>query len=157
MTEKYPDTEGFAYSFERAELKAGTKIITAISNVSLDQPTEESAVHGTKPYPIRRTLGRKDLGEGTVTFTDEGERQAFIDSLGDAYEEKTWTLTWILTSPGRPNIKRVAYGCRVLSLPVEDEGGADALGGDMTFSFMYMTHNGKVAFRGLPNPTRQSN
>lgn len=151
---EYPDTEGFAYSFSKAELTMNGKIYTGIGNVEADQPTEEEAVKGTRPYPLARTVGTMDLGEGTVTFTDEAERQRFIDDLGDEYREKTWTLTWILTAKNRPPIKKVAYGCRCLSEPDADEEGPTPLGGDITFSFMYMTRNGKRAHAGLPNPTR---
>jgi hypothetical protein len=149
----YPDTEGFAYSFQRAELSMGTKIYTAISNVEADQPTEEGVVKGTRSYPLATTPGTMDAGAGTVTFSDEGERQRFIDDLGDAWREKRFTLTWTLTAPNKPNIKKVAHGCRVLSEPDGDEEGPDPLGGDITFSYLYMTRNGKVPHSGLPSPT----
>ena len=154
MTQRYPDVEGFAYSFARGELAMAGRIFTAISNVSADQPTEEGAVMGTRPFPLKRTIGEMGLGEGTVTFTDAGELHDFISLLGDNYREKTFTVTWIKTAPGAPNIKRVCYGCRLLSEPLNDEGGADPLGGDVTFSFMYMTINGKVPHSGLTSPSR---
>lgn len=154
MTQAYPDVEGFAYSFQRAELSLGRKIYTAISNVEYDQPTEEGAVMGTRPYPLMRTEGEMGLGAGTITFSDEGERSGFIDELGDNWRDKTWKLTWVLTAPNKPPIKKVAYGCRCLSEPVSHESGTDALGGDITFSALYHTHNGKTPHEGLPAPTR---
>lgn len=147
----YPDTEGFGYSFERGELSLNRKLYTAISNVEADQPTEEEGVPGTRAYPLKRGVGRMNMGEGTVTFTDEEERTAFILDLGENYREKTWTASWVLTAPGKPPIKYACYGCRILSNPVSHEGGAAALGGDITFSFMYMTVNGRRPHSGLPN------
>jgi hypothetical protein len=150
---QYPDVEGFAYSFSRGELTLAGRIFTAITSVQTDQPTEEGAVQGTRPYPLKTTVGTMAPGEGTVTFSDEEERQAFLTLLGDAYREKRWTLSWVLTAPGKPPIKKVCYGCRVLSDPDADEYGPDPLGGDILFSYLYQTKNGKVAHSGLPNPT----
>lgn len=150
----YPDTEGFGYTFARAELTANSKIWTAISNVSADQPTESEAIMGTRPFPIGDTEGQQGLGEGTVTFTDEAERVAFIESLGDGYREVKWTLTWVLRAKGRVDIKKVCYGCRCLSEPTEDEGGTEAIGGDVNFSFMQMSVNGKFPHSGYPSPTK---
>jgi hypothetical protein len=150
----YPDLESFAYAFERGELSLGPRIFTAISNVKTDQPTKEGAVKGTRSYPLKRTPGSMDLGDGTVTFSDIGERTAFIVMLGNGYRERIWTLKWVLTAPGAPLIRRVAYGCRVLGDPDDHSSGEDALGGDLPFSFMYSTINGLVAHSGLQAPTR---
>lgn len=140
---KYPDTEGYAYSFDRAELTLDGTIYTAISNVEIDQPTEEGSVKGTKSYPLARTIGSMDLGEGTITFSDDAERLDFIDKLGDAWREKTWPLSYVISAPGRTSKKIACKGCRVLSNPVSHESGPDALGGDIIFSFMEHTINGK--------------
>ena len=91
-----------------------------------------------------------ELGEGTVTFSDEAERMKFIDKLGNGWRNKIWTLSWILTAKGRPNVKLACFGCRVLSNPVEHEDGEEALGGDITFSFMYHTINGRTPHEGMP-------
>ena len=150
----YPDLEGFAYSFSRGELSLGRRIFTAITSVQVDQPTTEAAVMGTRPFPLKRTEGNMELGEGTVTFSDEAERMAFIDALGNNYRNQIWTLSWILTARGAPPVKIACQGCRVLSNPVAHEQGENALGGDITFSFMYMSVNGKVPHEGLPAPGR---
>src|SRR5688572_6772860 len=97
----YPDYEGFGYSFSRAELSLGTSIYVAISNVSFDQPTVESFIKGTRPMPLGRTIGEMDGGEGSVTFSDAGEWARFLSDLGNAYREKIWGLSWVLTSPGK--------------------------------------------------------
>jgi hypothetical protein len=150
----YPDTEGFGYSFERGELTANGRIWTAFSSIQADQPTEETAIRGTRPFPIGRTEGAQGMGEGTIAWSDETERVGFIESLGNGYRQKTWTLSWVLTAKGKPPIKKVAYGCRVLSEPVDDEAEGDAIGGDMTFSFMQMSVNGKFPHEGYPAPTQ---
>lgn len=146
-----PDTANFAYAFETGELSMGRNIYVGISNVSADQPTESSAVFGTRPFPIAETVGRMDKGEGTITFSDLGELARLIADLGPAYREKRFTTTWLQSAKGRPSIKRVCYGCRLLSEPLDHEGGGDALGGEVNFSFMYMTINGKAPHTGLPN------
>lgn len=150
----YPDIQSYAFSFQRAELSIGKRIFTAISGVEIDQPTEEGVVMGTRPFPLKRTVGQMEMGEGTITFSDEGERQAFLDELGDAYREKIWTLTWVLSAPGAnggqgKTIKKECVGCRCLSEPVSHESGTDALGGDITFSFLYPKTNGKAPHSGL--------
>jgi len=150
----YPDTQGFAYSFARGELTLDRIIFTGISNVSADQPTEEGVVMGTRPYPLARTVGSMGLGEGSITFSDEAERERFIAHLGNAWREKIFTLSWVLTSPGRPNIRNTCEGCRLLSEPLSHESGSDALGGDITFSFMVKKINGKVPHSGMPALTR---
>lgn len=146
----YPDLEGYGYQFSRAELALDRAIITAISNVSFDQPTTSAGISGTRPYPIGQTEGNMELGEGTITFSDEKERTKFIEKLGNGYREKLWNLSWILSAKGRPNIRFACFGCRVLANPVEHEFGEEALGGEITFSFMYHTVNGKVPHTGLP-------
>jgi len=150
----YPDTEGFGYKFERAELTANSRIWTAISSVGADQPTESEGIRGTRPYPIGDTEGHQGLGEGTITWSDEMERVGFIESLGDGYRETKWTLVWILRAKGRPDIKKVCYGCRLLSEPTEDEAEGGAIGGDTTFSFMNMSINGRFPHSGYPSATK---
>lgn len=143
MGQNYPDTKGYAYSFARVELTLNKRIYTAITSVSFDQPTEEGTVKGTRPYPIARTVGTMGLGEGTITFSDERERMDFIDDLGDGYREVIWDLTYVLRSSKGQQKKVSCESCRVTSNPVEHEEGADALGGDINFSFMDHTINGK--------------
>jgi hypothetical protein len=150
----YPDTEGFAYSWSRSELAVGNNIYIGIGNISGDQPTEEGVVKGTRPFPLARTPGTMGLGEGSISFTDEAERQRFIDDRGDAYREQTFTMTWTRSAPGRPTLVTTYYGCRLLSEPDDDEEGPDPLGGEVTFSFMSKSKNGKMPHSGMPNPTR---
>lgn len=147
MTQSYPDTTGFAYSFARGELTMNGRIWTAISGISADQPTEEGVVKGTKPYPIARTEGTMGLGEGTVTFSDDRERFDFIDALGDAWRTKIFGATWILKGTSGQEKKVELIGCRCLSEPIDHQEGADALGGEITFSFMTMKINGKTAHK----------
>lgn len=142
--QNYPETEGFAFTFARAELSLNGRIYTAISGVEIDQPTESSAVKGTSPYPLSETEGTMDKGEGTITFSDERERIDFINDLGEAYRTKKWTLSWVLKGSGLATEKKFeCLGCRVLSNPISHEEGADALGGDITFSFLVFTVDGK--------------
>ncbi len=150
----YPDMDRKGYSFGRAELELNRKIYTAVINVSVDQPTTEAAIMGTRPFPIGRTEGNMGLGEGTITFSDEEERVAFIDDLGDAYREVVWDMSWTLVSKGKPPINYAAFGCRILGNPVSHAQGDEALAGDVSFSCMYYTINGKVPHEGLPSVGR---
>jgi len=150
----YPDQEGYAYAFERAELNAANRVLTALKSVKIDQPTEEGVVMGTRSYPLKRTPGNMGLGEGTMEFSDEEERQVFLDSFGDTYRETIFSVKWILKAKGKPNITYVAYGCRVLNDGADHSQGSDALGGEVTFSFMSYTRNGKVQHSGQTAPNR---
>lgn len=150
----YPDLESFGYSFSRGELNMDRRIFTAITNVQFDQPTTEGAIMGTRPWPLKRTEGQMEMGEGTITFSDEAERMAFIDRLGNGWRTKIWQLSWILTAKGAKPVKLACFGCRVLSNPIAHEQGEAGLGGDITFSFMYHSVNGKVPHEGLPAPGR---
>lgn len=156
MTEtiKYPDYEGAGYSFHRGELTVAGEIFTAFTNIKADQPTENAGVHGTRAFPLTDTEGTMDLGEGSITWSDEAERVRMIEVLdkkakGKGYRTVKWSLMWILTSPGRPNVKKECFGCRQLSEPMDDEYGSDALGGETTFSFMAMSVNGKFPHEGM--------
>jgi hypothetical protein len=132
MAANYPDYEGFAFSFQRAELTAADKIWTAISSVQFAQPTEEGVVKGTKPYPLARTVGSMGLGDGTLTFSDDRERWDFIKGLGDGFREKTWTLSWVIRDATTDTeVSLECQGCRVLDNAVSHDEGADALGGDI--------------------------
>lgn len=149
----YPDFERFAYGFGRAELSLDRKIKTAITNVSFDQPTTEAGVMGTRPYPLLRTEGNMGMGEGTITFSDELERINFIKDLGQNYRQKIWQLDWTLVSKGAPTVNMTCFGCRVLGNPVAHQQGDEALGGDVSFSFMYYAIDGLVPHEGLPSTT----
>lgn len=146
----YPELESFAYGFSRGELTLNRAIYTAVSNVEFDQPTTEGVVMGTRPWPLARTEGEMSVGEGTVTFSDEAERIRFLDALGVGYRTVIWNLSWILSAQGRPNVKFACQGCRVLGNPISHATGEEALGGDISFSFMTHTINGKPPHLGMP-------
>jgi len=140
----YPEIEGFAFSFSRAELTLDGNIYTAITNVSIDQPTEEEAVKGTSPTPLSRTEGTMGLGEGTITFSDDRERFAFLSALGAAYRTKLFTVSWVVRNTDGDEHQVICKGCRVLSNPVDHGEGAEALGGYVGFSFLEHTIDGNT-------------
>lgn len=155
---KYPDYEGAAYIFHRGELTLGGTIFTAFTKVDADQPTENAEVKGTRPFPLTDTEGTMKLGAGTIHWSDEAERVKYIELLdklasGKGYRSVKWSLMWILSARGRPNVKKECFGCRCLSEPTSDEEGAEALGGDTTFSFMAMSINGKFPHEGMQSAT----
>lgn len=156
--QRIPDYERAGYSFHRGELTVGNKIFTKFNKIEADQPTENEGVQGTRPFPVDDTEGVMGLGEGTITWTDEGERTSFLETLWElsgktGYRSVKWSLMWVLTSKGRPNIKKECFGCRQLSEPTSHEFGAGALGGDTTFSFMAMSTNGMFPHEGMSSPT----
>jgi hypothetical protein len=158
MPDQIPDYERPGYSFHRGELTIARKIFTKFKKISADQPTENEAVQGTRPFPITDTEGVMDLGAGTISWTDEEERMEFLKTLWElsgkkGYRSVKWSLMWILTAPGRPNIKKECFGCRQLSEPTDDEFGSGALGGDTTFSFQAMSVNGMFPHEGMSGPT----
>ncbi len=155
---RIPDYERAGYSFHRGELTIGTVIFTAFTKIEADQPSENEAIQGTRPFPIGDTEGVMDLGAGTITWSDEGERLRYLETLWElsgkkGYRQVKWSLMWILTSPGRKNIKIECFGCRDLSGPISHEFGAGALGGDSTFSFQAMSTNGMFPYEGMAGPT----
>ncbi len=139
----YPDTGALGWSMSRAEIALNGKIYTAIINISIDQPTEEGVIEGTSPFPLGRSAGTMGLGEGTVTFSDEGERMEFLDDLGDGWRDQIWGATYILRKTDGQTKKIECISCRVLSNPIDHAKGSDALGGDIVFSFLNHKINGK--------------
>jgi len=150
----YPELERFAYSFQNGELNLGRRIYIGVKNISFDQPTEEGVIMGTRAWPLMRTQGSMGLGEGTVEFSEEGARVKLIDALGNGYRDKIWGAKWKLKATGRPVVTVACHSCRLLSNPIDHEEGTDGLGGEITFSFMYFTINGKAPHLGMPSPTR---
>ena len=138
----YPNSTGFAYSFERGELTLNARIWRGIKGVDIDQPTEEGTVEGTSSTTLGRTTGAMKLGEGTIEFSTEGERIDFLTALGAAYREKLWGLTWVLRGAGVPYIRIECTGCRVLGNPFSHKSGTDALAGEVKFSFISHKVNG---------------
>jgi hypothetical protein len=139
----YPDTGALGYSISRAELTLNGKIYTAFTNISIDQPTEEGVIQGASPVPLGRSAGSMGLGEGTITFSDEENRLEFIDDLGDGWRDVIWGLSYIIRKTDGTTKKIECIGCRVLGNPIDHAHGADALGGDISFSFMNHKINGK--------------
>ncbi len=143
MTEtKYPQTEGFAHGWARTEFNINGQVVVAVTKVSADQPTEEGEVRGACVEPIGRTEGEMKMGTLTVTFSTEKARQKVLSKLGNAWREKTFTVKYTAKAKGEADIKWAYYGVRVLSEPVDHGAGTDALGGDITCSFMSHTRNG---------------
>jgi len=151
---KYPDTEGDAYSFEEAEIDLDGTNYVGIGSISMSQPTSRNPVYGTRAYPLKMTKGRMDPGELSITWPDIGERNRFIAALGDGFREKKFTTTAVYTAKGYPAQRKVAYGCQLTDEPDSAEGGAEGIGGEMTATFIRHTINGLSPHAGLPSPTR---
>lgn len=137
--------EGRGYEFSKAEIDAGGKLYTGISNVQHNQPIEEGVSFGASPVPQRRTTGQLQIGQGNLEWSDLGEAQEFIESLGDGWQEKEFKITVTYTCPGRPTIRRTLFQCRLLDVSEDHSAGPDVLGDSMPFSFMRRELNGKRA------------
>ena len=143
MTLKYPDTEGFAFDFSRAEIRLGRNIYTAFENVSHNQPIEEGVVFGAAAEPLKRTRGQLQIGEGSLEWSDFEEGMKFLEDLGEGWQEKVFTTTITYSAPGKKPIKVTLNGCRLLDAEFDHGQGADALPMSMPFSFMNRPLNGK--------------
>lgn len=150
----YPDLEGYAYSWQRTELTIDRNIYTGISGIEIEQATEEGVVMGTQSMPLARTVGQTEAGQLTVTFSDEVERVRLLKNFGNAYREKLFNATVVLSAPGRENVRIACTSCRILNNPVSYESGTDALGGDVVISFLRHTINGLSPHSGGASPTR---
>ncbi len=141
----FPMTEGKAYDFGRGEITLGTKIYTAISNISTNQPIEEGVVHGAAAEVLARTRGQMQIGEGNVEFSMIEEATRFLGDLGDGWQEKEWNATYLLVAPNHPKIKIELFSCRLLDCELDHGAGPDGLGAALPFSFMYRLINGKTS------------
>jgi hypothetical protein len=139
----YPNTQGYNYTFGRGEISLNGQIYAAISGVDIEQATEVEALKGMRVYPLGMSEGTMDIGEGTVTFSDEGERMDFIDALGDGYRNVMWTLTYTIRSVSGGEHTITCEGCRVTNNPISHEEGAGSLGGEVQFAFVRHLINGK--------------
>jgi hypothetical protein len=137
-------TQDFATGFPRSELQINGKIYTSVTACNWSQPTERAAVKGTQSEPIDQTVGTMDLGELTVTFSDEKERTRMFTDLGNAYREKKVPILWM---PGGPKsgTKYEFDECVCTDDPGDHGEGAEALGGDVAFSFRKYRRNGLSA------------
>lgn len=139
----FPDHEKFSYSFSHGVIKLKDRQFTAISNIKLQQDLEEAAVYGTSNKPLARSAGQLSMGEGTVQFADFQEGCDFLDSLGDKPMSKLFTADYALVREDGATRSIEALSCRLTSIGVDHEQGADALGIEYPFSFMIMKVNGK--------------
>lgn len=143
MAVKYPDLEGFAFSFSHAKIVMNGKLYTAISDVSISQALEESAVFGASQKPLRRSSGQLQMGEGTVTFSDFEEANEFIKDLGDKPMNKLWSLEYTLENESAVVRTIECQACRLTAVTIAHSSGADALGLELPFSFLSSKVNGK--------------
>jgi len=140
---KFPDLEGFAFSFSHGKIKLNDKQYTAIEDISISQGLEEGTVMGASQKVLRRSAGQLTIGDGTVTFSDYEEAQQFIEDLGDKPLNKIWACEYVLENESGVVKQIECQSCRVLTLSVSHAQGPGALGMELPFSFLLMKVNGK--------------
>jgi hypothetical protein len=142
MTLAYPLTDGFALSFDKAEIDVAGRIFTAISSVSFNQPIEEGIIRGTSAYPLSRTRGQADIGEGALEFSDVEEYAEFrkhvagLSGANGAFCEGIWELSVTYRKNEDKVITAVCKSCRALDSEFDHEEGPDGLPVSVPFSFM---------------------
>lgn len=137
------DLNGFAYSFSHAIVRVNERQFTDISAVSINQELQEAAVYGTDMRPLKRSVGQLQMGRGQLTFSDMGEAVDFFTALGDQPFLAIWDLSYQLVKTDGDLRSIDCVACRLTSLGVEHQAGADALGISYPFSFMAAKINGR--------------
>jgi hypothetical protein len=138
------DIEKYAFSFSHAIIKANDKQYSAISNVSLNQEIDRSAIYGTSRNPLKRSAGQLQLGEGSLTFSDVEQGMQFIADLGDDPSLATFSVDVTLSNTQTGQVRSYeALSCSLSGLSVNFETGADALSLEIPFDFMRLKVDGK--------------
>lgn len=139
----FPDHEGFAYSFSHGRIVLGDKQFTAIKNFQGSQELQEGLVSGTSVKVLRRTLGKLDMGQGSVSFSDLGEAMEFFSARGKKPLAQIWNADYSLVNEKGEVQSIEMTSCRLLKFGFDHSEGADALEIEYPFSFMTMKINGE--------------
>jgi len=140
------DLLGFAFSFSHAIVRVNERQFQGISAVSVSQDVNEAAVYGTDARPLKRSVGQLQLGRGSLTFGDMGEARDFYTALGDQPLMSIFQLAYQLTKPDGSTISVDCVSCRLTSVSLDHQAGAEALGMTFPFSFMAMKIDGVDGF-----------
>lgn len=146
----YPDTDGFALSFSRAEIDIGGRLFVAIESISASQALSEGVVFGAAAEPLARTEGQNEIGKGSIEWSSLQEAFEFLKHLKSlpgarGWKRKLFNITSIWTTPDGSESHVVEYrSCRVLDFDESHKQGADAAHATMPFSFMRRLIDGQV-------------
>lgn len=143
MAVKYPELEGFAFSFSHGKLKLDGVIYMGVSDISINQALEEGFVFGASQKVLRRSAGRMSAGDGTITFSDYELATEFLNGLGDKPLNKIFSAEWVLENESGVVKAVEAQACRMTAFNLSHSSGADALGLELPFSFLECKVNGK--------------
>ena len=135
------DLNNFAFSFSHARISIGGKQFIGIKSVSVNQSIVEEAVYGTEAQPIGRSVGRIEMGRGSLTFSDFGEGSDFWQALGNQPYLGIWDLDYTLEKGDGSVTSILCQACRITGLGVEHDNGPDALEVSFPFSFLRMRVN----------------
>lgn len=144
----YPDKDGFAFSFSRAEIDVGGRLFTAIRSVSHSQELEEGIVRGASSEPLARTDGELGMGEGEIAWASVEEHDDFLDHLSKqpgppGYMRKLFPILVVYTSADGTRSRKVELeSCRMLNSDESAETGPDPVEVTTPFSFMRRKING---------------
>lgn len=128
----------YALQFEDGVIYVNGTTFTAINNIKLDQSLTEAAVFGTTCAPIKRTRGRLELGQGSITFSDFDSACDFYHLLEPDPLFQRFDLDYTLVrNDGIPRNIEV-FSCRVTKISLDHASGGKAAEMVVPFSFMSM-------------------
>ncbi|GMV19461.1 MAG: hypothetical protein AMXMBFR56_76850 [Polyangiaceae bacterium] len=144
----YPDRDGFAFSFSRAEIDIGGRLFMAIKNITHSQKLEEGVVQGASSEPLARTDGSMGMGEANIEWGSVEEHDDFLAHLakqpgGPGYMRKLFPILVIYTSADGTRTRKVELeSCRVLDSDENAATGPDPVEVSTPISFMRRKING---------------
>lgn len=144
----YPDRDGFAFSFSRAEIDIGGRLFMAIKGITHSQKLEEGVVPGASSEPLARTDGSMGLGEANIEWGSVEEHDDFLAHLakqpgGPGYMRKLFPILIIYTSADGTRTRKVELeSCRVLDSDENGASGPDPVEVSTPISFMRRKING---------------
>lgn len=139
------DLVNAALSFAHAIVRVDDRLYTGVRAVHVNQELNESAVYGTDIGPLKRSLGQVQMGRGQLIFSDTEDAFEFVSQLGASGPpfQKIWSLDYILAREDGLTKRVEALGCRITTLGLEHEAGADALEVSFPFSFLALRVDGQ--------------
>lgn len=144
----YPDKDGFAFSFSRAEIDIAGRLFTAIRSIQQSQALEEGVVRGAASEPLARTDGELGMGEATIEWGSVEEHDDFLAHLAKqpgapGWGRKLFNVLIVYTSADGTRTRKVELiSCRALDSDETGEAGPDPTMPSMPVSFLRRKING---------------
>lgn len=144
---QYPLINGYKYSHASAEIQIGDKLYTAITAIDWSETLEPTAMRGTRPEKIARTLGEHDA-EGSFSIPLE-DFAALTAALGPGYMGKNFNIVVNYSNEGEQLTKVELIGCRITEHSGGSEEGGDLAIEECSIDIMRIAINGVLAVPGM--------